>query len=70
MHHDDISGDRPARLIRRAEVEKLTSLSRSTIYLWMSEDRFPKPVLLGARNVAWRLSDVLAWIAGRSADHV
>lgn len=53
------------RLMRRPEVENMTGLSRSTIYAWMGAGRFPKPVPLGSRLVAWRESDVLSWIEAR-----
>lgn len=54
------------RLIRRPEVESLTGLSRSTIYAWIRSGDFPAPVPLGARLVAWRESDVTAWIEART----
>lgn len=53
------------RLLRRPEVEARTGLSRSTIYQWMKDGRFPKPVRLGERIVAWRESDVTAWLESR-----
>lgn len=55
----------PNKLIRRPEVEALTGLSRSTIYDWMKRGEFPQPVKLGARLVAWRESDVTAWLEAR-----
>jgi prophage regulatory protein len=53
------------RVMRRAEVERLTGLSRSTLYDWMKRGEFPQPVRLGARIVAWRESDVTAWLDSR-----
>ena len=50
------------RILRRPEVEARTGLSRSTIYLWIQQGEFPKPVALGARLVGWRESDVAAWL--------
>lgn len=52
-------------LLRRPEVESRTGLSRSTIYDWMKRGNFPQPVKLGARIVAWRESDVTAWLDSR-----
>lgn len=51
---------------RRPEVENLTGLSRSTIYDMMSKGEFPKPVRIGRRAVAWRESDLAAWLAQRA----
>lgn len=53
------------RLIRRPEVEARTGLSRSTLYDWMKRGEFPQPVKLGERLVAWRESDVTAWLESR-----
>lgn len=53
------------RIMRRPEVESRTGLSRSTIYQWMKDGQFPQPVKLGARLVAWRESDVNAWLEAR-----
>jgi prophage regulatory protein len=50
------------RMMRRPEVESVTGLSCSTIYEWMSKGKFPLPVALGSKAVAWRKSDVDAWI--------
>lgn len=50
------------RILRRPEVQKLTGLSRSTIYLRLSQGAFPKPIPLGGRLVGWLESDILKWI--------
>ena len=52
-------------LIRRPIVETDTGLSRSGIYALMAKNEFPKPVRLGPQSVAWRQSEVQAWIASR-----
>jgi prophage regulatory protein len=56
---------RVTRLIRFPEVQHRVGLGRSTIYRWMSEGKFPKPVQLGGYAVAWAEDDVEAWIATR-----
>lgn len=58
----------PGRLLRLDAVENLTGLRKSSIYTYMASKShgFPTPVRIGARAVAWRESDVLAWIAGRT----
>lgn len=55
----------PSRLIRRPEVCELTGLPKSTLYDHLATGAFPSPVKLSARSVAWRLSDVLAWMESR-----
>ena len=53
------------RIIRLSEVLKMTGLGRSTMYKYVSEDTFPKPVPLGERCVGWVESEVLDWIADK-----
>ena len=57
----------PGRLLRLDAVENLTGLRKSSIYTYMANKThgFPGPLRIGARAVAWRESEVLAWIAGR-----
>jgi len=52
--------------LRRPAVEEITGLSRSTIYDLMAKGRFPKPVKLSARAVAWPESAIHEWLQGRS----
>ena len=53
------------RLLRRREVEKITGLSRSSIYRLMQEGGFPRPVRVGPSAVRWKASDITAWIESR-----
>jgi len=54
--------DRPTRLIRIKEVQHRTGLGRSTIYRWMAEGKFPRPVRLGTIAVAWQEKEIENWI--------
>ena len=47
------------RLIHLPEVQHRVGLGRSTIYRWMSEGKFPKPVQLGGvdRRVHYAVAD-------------
>mgnify|MGYP002628105127 CR=1 FL=1 len=56
---------RVTRLIRLPEVQRRVGLGRSTIYRWMAEGKFPKPVQLGGYAVAWAEDEVEAWITIR-----
>jgi prophage regulatory protein len=53
------------RLIRLKSVIECTGMARSTIYKYINEGSFPKPVSLGARSVAWVESEVQEWITSR-----
>ena len=49
-------------ILRLPGVKARTGLSRSTIYLRISEDKFPKPVSLGGRAVGWIEAEVDDWL--------
>ncbi|HEX8594741.1 MAG TPA: AlpA family transcriptional regulator [Pseudomonas sp.] len=53
------------RLVRLKEVIDCTGLGRSTIYKYVAEGTFPKPVSLGDRCVGWVESEVHDWIMTR-----
>ena len=55
----------PTRLLRRAEVLHLTGLPNSTLYALMAKGRFPRPVKIGARSVAWTEESIVDWINSR-----
>jgi|AntRauTorcE11898_2_1112593.scaffolds.fasta_scaffold41705_1 prophage regulatory protein len=50
------------KLIRIKEVMDRTGLARSTIYKYISEEKFPQPTKLGPRTVAWVESEIENWI--------
>ena len=56
---------REPAFLRRKQVETRTGLTLSTIYQYIKDGAFPKPVPLGPRAVGWIESDVSEWIAGR-----
>jgi prophage regulatory protein len=62
---DELHCREKLRLLRRPEVEARTGIARSTLYEWMKRGEFPQPVKLGTRLVAWRESDITAWLESR-----
>ena len=48
-------------LIPIADVLALIPVARSTLYLWMQEIDFPKPVKIGGR-VFWKSEEIQAYI--------
>jgi prophage regulatory protein len=72
--HRAPSAPRPAEpidptspLLRLPAVMRLTGLGRSTIYRLVAEQRFPGPVRLTTRAVAWRRADLDLWTDTRPA---
>ncbi|HKM36070.1 MAG TPA: AlpA family transcriptional regulator [Thiopseudomonas sp.] len=58
------------RIMRMAEIIKLTGYGRASIYNFMSEGTFPKSKKLGLRAVGWNSLEVQAWIDARLSGEV
>lgn len=56
------------RVIRFAELKVKVGASRSTIFRWERDGKFPRHFSLGANSVAWLLHDVENWIAERAKE--
>jgi len=54
-------------ILRLPAVKTRTGLSRSTIYLRVSQGTFPRPVGLGGRAVGWLEGEIQGWLAERIA---
>ena len=57
------------KLLKRPEVERLTGLSRASIYARIKNEAFPLPVRIGPNSVAWRADEIDAWIADLPVAH-
>jgi prophage regulatory protein len=55
----------PGAILRLKQVCHRTGLSRSTLYLKMSQGDFPKPISLGVRSRGWLENEVAAWVQSR-----
>lgn len=55
----------PDRLVKLSAVMAMTGVGRSSIFNAVKAGTFPAPVKLGVRSVAWRMSELQAWIAAR-----
>lgn len=65
----DLSLDHAEQLspvfLRMHAVVRITGLGRSTIYRLIASQRFPNPVRLGPRAVAWRRTEIDEWSEAR-----
>ncbi len=57
MHH--------RRIWRLPDVMAQTGLSRSTIYSFVSQKKFPAQIHLGPRSVGWVATEIEDWIEAR-----
>jgi prophage regulatory protein len=55
------------RLLRLPELVRTIGVSRATIYRYVDSGRLPSPVKLSSRCVAWRASEITAWMAALQA---
>jgi prophage regulatory protein len=57
-----IRPDVPARLLSTDEVMRRTTLSRSTLWRLSRCGAIPRPIRITPGRIAWRESDVAAWL--------
>ena len=50
-----------APLLTIRDVQRMTTLSRASIYRFMAAGTFPKSVAIGPNRRAWKRSEVEAW---------
>lgn len=56
------------KFLKTKEVCSMLGITRPTLLKWMKLGKFPRSVALSERTVAFRASEVEAWIEARSAD--
>ncbi len=50
------------KFLRITQVIEKTSIARSTIWLWVKENRFPKPIKISARVTVWQEEEIDEWM--------
>lgn len=55
--------------VRLPTVVAHVGFSKSTLWAKVAHGEFPKPHKLGPRITAWRVEDLLSWIAARGAGY-
>ncbi|EEQ4616030.1 TPA: helix-turn-helix transcriptional regulator [Escherichia coli] len=55
-------------LIRLSDVMRRTGYGRAWIYKLIAQERFPKPVKVGSRSIAFVESEIDEWINQRIAE--
>lgn len=58
IRQKDIVGDKSAS----PPIPAIIPISKSTLWSWVNEGKFPKPVKLGPRCTAWKVEDIRAFI--------
>jgi prophage regulatory protein len=55
------------RLIRLKELKKIVSYSATSIWRRCKDGTFPLPVRIGPAAVAWKMSEIEAWMSSRQS---
>ena len=66
--YSESNQSRPA-FIRLKQVLNRTGMSRSTVYAYIREGRFPAPISISTRCVAWVEEEIDGWISERISIH-
>ena len=59
----DNTSDQDLRVLRIKQVMKSTGLARATVYKYMDERAFPRPIPLAGASVGWLKAEVTYWLA-------
>ena len=47
--------------LKDTDIAMRYGISRATIWRWVKNNKFPRPIKLGAGSTRWRLSDLEVW---------
>lgn len=53
------------KLLRVNELSHDLSMGKSTIWAWVKEGKFPKPIKISPRMTVWSSADIEAWLANK-----
>jgi prophage regulatory protein len=51
------------KLLRVQDVAEILGIGKSTVWLWVKQERLPQPIHLSTRVSAWKLSAINNFIA-------
>lgn len=54
------------KVIKLAAVMAASGLSRSSIYAYIPQGKFPRPIRTGERSVAWLEDEIDSWLQQRA----
>ncbi|MDD3577112.1 helix-turn-helix transcriptional regulator [Halothiobacillus sp.] len=64
MYKNETSFD---RILRMPDVQRMTGLSRSSIYRLIAQGNFPSAIKLSSLAVGWRQSAIEVWLLQRAS---
>lgn len=58
------------KLVRIKEINQRFGIPISTIWYWINQGNFPKPIKMGERFIAWRESELDAWLDAKQGKNI
>jgi prophage regulatory protein len=55
----------PSKILRMPAVCEKIGIAKPTLFVWIRNGKFPKPIKLSVRATGWRESDIDQWISER-----
>ena len=55
-----------SNFIRVKQVAKMLDMGESTVWLWVKEEKFPKPIKLSERVTVWDVKIIEEWVLNKS----
>jgi prophage regulatory protein len=55
----------PAQFYRLPQIKARFNVSGSSIWSWVKQGKFPKPIKLSENTTAWNAADIDAWAQSR-----
>ncbi len=52
-----------SKFLRIKDVCEMTKIAKSTIWLWVKQDRFPQPTKISARVTVWDEDEIKKWMS-------
>lgn len=56
------------KFLRIDDVMSLTGLAKSTVWLWVKENKLPKPIKLSPRVTVWKLTEIEEWLTNKTKE--
>ena len=58
------------KLYRLNELSELLSIGKSTIWAWVKDGEFPKPIQISSRMTCWSGPDIERWINSKTREEI
>jgi prophage regulatory protein len=58
------------KTLRFSDLREIIPVSRSTLWRWVRDGRFPSPINLGPNTRAWREEDIRIWLENKTEHNV